>query len=299
MDGAGLTNALNTIMGSTTRAKILIADKRINSEKYIIPKKAVSPGSSAAVPGGTVPSGATGALQTAASTGSNAIKAVGGAISGGDSPTIGAASTITNAGEFNKQFTVQFNPSTLNISGFSGGSYDVVDFSGPGKAVKNTPLDPNIAFNVTLIFDQTDLSTSFPMDSLTVSASQLISNAIKSITVGLDTMSISVQAVTEAFIGILTNQYTKLICFQWGSLKYKGVLKSVNANYKMFDIYGRPARSEVALSLYLADKDVKQAGGANELGQWADAYNAAFSDATMYGTTIGDKVKKIQNIIQG
>ena len=294
MDVSGLANAMMTATGATEKAKILIADRRVNSEKYLIPDKPTSAGSAMAVGGASIPSGATKALNKAASVGS----AIAGAVAGGAEGMINGANIIKD-GEFNKSFTVQFNPSTLNLSGFSGGSYDVVDHRGTGKSAKNTPLDPNIALNVTLIFDQMSLANSFPMDSVGFSISQATETALSAVSASLNTMSISVQAATEGIIGVMTNPYTRLICFKWGNLRYKGVLKSVSAQYKMFDIYGRPVRSEVALSLYLADSDIKAEKGASNLGMWTTAYDACFGDTAMVGTAIADRAKKIMNFVNG
>ena len=293
MDVLGLTNSFLSVTGSRERAIIRIADKRINVDNYINTKSPVSPGSTSALGGGMVPTGKVASLAKKAA--KTALSTVG---AGGIVDTIsGALESVS--GEYNKAFTVQFNPSTLNISGFSGGSFEIMDFSSPGKSAKTTPLEPNIALNVTLIFDQTELANSFPMDSLDYSISSVASKAMKGITAGMESFPISVQAVTEGFIGILSNPYTRLICFEWGNLRYKGVLKNISANYKLFDIMGRPVRSEVALSMYIADQHVKAAGGDASLGQWEEAYDAAFDDATVFGTTVADKVKKYSDMLMG
>ena len=294
MDISGLTNGLMSVTGQTEKAKILIADRRVNADKYLVPEKPTSAGSAAALGGASIPSGASKAMNKAVNAGS----AVMGALSGGAEGMLHGASVISD-GEFNKSFTVQFNPSSLNLSGFSGGSYDVVDHRGTGKSAKNTPLDPNIALNVTLIFDQMSLANSFPMDSVGFSISQAAKTALGAVSAAMDTMSISVQAATEGIIGVMTNPYTRLICFKWGNLRYKGVLKSVSAQYKMFDIYGRPVRSEVALSLYLADSDIKAEKGTSNLGMWSTAYDACFGDTTKFGAVIADRAKKIMNFVNG
>ncbi|MBO6215149.1 MAG: hypothetical protein J6N76_06390, partial [Lachnospiraceae bacterium] len=202
--------------------------------------------------------------------------------------------------DYNKSFEVQFNPSTLNISGFSGGSYELVDYSGKGAGAKTTPLHPNLSLNVTLVFDQMDLSNSFPMDSIDFSISANAMKAMKAVQGMTNYMPISVQAATEGLVAALSNQYTRLVCFAWGKqIRYKGVLKSVNANYKLFDIMGRPVRSEVALSIYLADKDVMAAGGESKLGIWKEAYDEAFDDAIGYGKTATDTYKKVSETIFG
>ena len=261
-----LTNALNTITGGSEKASILICDKRDMAEKELPPKDPVSPGS--AVPGaGSIPGGA------------NVSKLK-------DKAKAAAQEAVADQfgidlGEYDKEFVVQFNPATLNINGFSGGSYDTIDYSEVGKAAKATPLDTNYSLSVNLIFDQMELQNSFPLDFLDFSLTTAAKAAWKAVNVAYGGLSISVQAATEGLIAALHNPKTRYVAFAWGPLRYKGVLKSVNAQYKMFDMMGRPVRSEVALTLYLADKDIKAANGQANLGMWYGSYKKAFIDAAL------------------
>ena len=292
---AAAATAVNQVSNRLERAKILISDRRIDLDKLgvMIPKGAVSAGI-ASMPKVTLPGGDM--VNNLAKKGANA------ALSAAKQAAQDALDNITpdalkNLG-YNKEFSVQFNPSSLNISGFSGGSYEIMDYGGTNKAAKTTPIDTTLQLSVNLIFDQMDLANSFPMDSIDFSISNAMMTALKGVT---DThqMNISVQAATEGFIGALSNPYTRLVCFKWGELEYKGVIKNVQANYKMFDIIGRPVRSEVALSIYLADKEITSGGGQTNLGFWDKAYRNAFSDATKYGASFADKVKKASNLILG
>ena len=289
-DFATLTNAFATVTGATSKAAILIADKRQKAEMVPIPNPAVKPGGAGA--GGlNVPSG--GAL--------NKLKKAGAAVKGAVTAAadyIDDTAVVTNVKnnlgynlsnivgmdkEFQKAFRVQFNPSSLNISGYSGGSQDIIDYTETGKAAKATPLETNYAFSVNLIFDQMELQNCFPWDIMDFTLTTGMQAAMKAVSVATTGLDISVQAVTEGMIGALYNPRTRYVGFLWGPLLYKGVIKSVNARYTMFDLMGRPVRSQISLTLYLADKDIKQAGAKSNLGMWANAYKKAFLDTASAG----------------
>ena len=292
---ASAANFANTKL--MEKATIYISDRRIDLEKLgvAIPKNPVSAGVAAmpklSVPGGALTEGLAKKMASeAAEVAKNqAAKAV-------ENITPAALKNL----EYNREFTVLFNPSSLNINGFSGGSYDMLDFSGTkDKSAKATAPHTTLTLSVTLIFDQMELATSFPMDSIDFSISNAAMSAIKAVTETIGSMQMTVQAATEGFIGALSNQYTRLMMFSWGQLSYKGVLKNVNANYKMFDVYGRPVRSEVSLTMYLAEKEIEVNGGQANLGQWERSYDDAFSDATKFGASGMDKFKKATELFLG
>ena len=279
-DFATLTNSIMTASGSTSKAAILISDKRGITAIDPIPKAAVKPGTGG-LGGVNVPTGALNTLKKAA----NAIK---------DTATDVYDTVADNMGknieqyvgigkEFQKAFGVQFNPASLSITGYSGGFQDVTDYSEAGKSAKAKALDTTYALSFTLVFDQMELQNSFPMDIMDFTVTTAAKAAWKSINVATSGLSISVQAITEGFVGALYNPKTRYMGFLWGPLLYKGVLKSVNATYTMFDMMGRPVRSQVAITMYLADKDIKQAGAKSNLGMWTSAYKKAFLDTATAG----------------
>ncbi len=298
-DLGALTNALTTITGSTAKASILISDKRGLAEANVIPKGPVNAGSG--TPGGVKVPGGLNVQNLAgkAAAGANVVSGVVGKVA--DNLGLNPDSILGTGiyKDFNKMFTVQFNPASLHISGVSGGSFDVNDYSEAGAAARATPLNTNYSMSVKLIFDQMELQNSFPLDYLDFSLTTAAKTAMKAVTVAANGLSISVQAATEGLIAALQNPRTRYVCFKWGKLSYKGVLKSVNAQYKMFDLMGRPVRSEVNMTLYLADKDITQEGATDNLGQWEDAYDKAFSDAAIAGAKAVKTAAKITKSILG
>ncbi len=297
-DFAALTNAFSTITGSTAKASILIADKREAAKKNPIPDKPVTAG--AGVPGGiSIPAGA----KNVAALADKAADAAGGIVDAvKDNLGLDPSSILGSEAykDFNKMFTVQFNPASLHISGVSGGSYDTIDYREAGThAARATPLTCNYSMSVKLIFDQMELQNAFPLDYLDFSLTTAVKTAIKAVTVAKNGLSISVQAATEGLIAALQNPQTRYVCFLWGPLSYKGVVKSVNAQYKMFDLMGRPIRSEVALTLYLADKDIQQEGGTSNMGMWKNAYRKAFADTAVAGASAIKTAEKITKMVLG
>lgn len=286
-DVTGLTNALNTITNSSTQAYLLIKDKRPTGMSTVTKKGAVDPGSASSIGGMSIPSGATDALNKVADA------------TGVKDKINEKIDKIAGSLEYDKVFSVQFNPATLRINGFSGGAFEAVDYRNQGNSAKTAPLNPTLTMGVTLLFDQMSLANSFPVDNIDTSISSMTSKMIQGVTESLKGYSISVQAAVEGLIGVLRNPNTRQVCFSWGSLRYKGTLRQVDATYTMFDMLGRPVRAQVALSIYLMDEEIKKSGKKNALGMWASAYNSAFSDATAYGTTMADKAKKWSKLVTG
>lgn len=61
----------------------------------------------------------------------------------------------------------------------------------------------------------------------------------------------SVQPEVEGFLNLVKNPYVRQVAFYWGSQYYRGGLKSVEAEYTMFNSQGVPMRANVGLSIEL------------------------------------------------
>lgn len=59
----------------------------------------------------------------------------------------------------------------------------------------------------------------------------------------------SVQPEVERFIAIVKNPYVRQVAFYWGTMCYRGVVKSVSASYVLFDQEGTPMRATVDFSI--------------------------------------------------
>ncbi len=59
----------------------------------------------------------------------------------------------------------------------------------------------------------------------------------------------SVQPEVDHFISIVRNPYVRQVAFYWGTMCYKGVVKSVDAEYVLFNKKGVPMRATVGFSI--------------------------------------------------
>ena len=207
---------------------------------------------------------------------------IGGAILGAAMNKLGLASGNT---DYDKSITVQFNPSSIHISGHAGDDdVQMTNFTTTGNpGIGNGSMKLHLDMSVELIFDQTMNLTAFKQDLLSLNVTDYVTNglkvaekaAVKKIT-GANTAT--VQQIVEAFIAIMRNEKCRLVCFEWGDMRYDGCLRTVNNEYTMFDMVGNPTRAKVKLTLYL----VEVVGRNNIMdysnSYWYDAYYEAFID---------------------
>ena len=119
---------------------------------------------------------------------------------------------------------VQFNPSSLRFSSGgmeSGKEKSDVTHEKNGQA-RTAPAENSselVRVGVKLIFDRTIYEDS------------------------------SVQTEVERFIAIVRNPYVRQVAFYWGTMCYRGVVKSVNAEYVLFNQKGIPMRATVDFSI--------------------------------------------------
>ncbi len=197
-----------------------------------------------------------------------------------------------------KLFTVQFNPTSLNLTGYSGGLVQKLDYSNPkkpdrpeGKDDKNDEEDngnphhgikrsaaytignTTISLSVSLLFDSCDAQDAFMGDKFNLSPTAVGTGIVKA---GLDIAGlrkVTVQKEVEGFIAALRNRYTRLITFHWGDFNYTGELRNVNASYTMFNVVGEPVRATVNLSIMCADRELYP----DSLAVWQERYKKAFA----------------------
>lgn len=270
-------NGISTLTGSVEKAVIWLRDQRSLKETDIKEKKASSYnysalGSLVELPDVlTAATGlgdlARGALKSAMGLGSKAPK------------------------EYNKCIEVQFNPSSIKISGHAGDDdVQITNFTQDGRGVSRGAANLQMDFSVSLIFDQVSNTAAFQQDLLTISSSRGIAMGGKIVTDVLGGLvgggkPQSVQVMVEAFIAALRNDKTRMICFEWGELCYEGMLRQVNTNYTMFDMLGNPVRAEVGLVLYLMETSAKGISDYTDR-YWAVAYEEAFINGNPLAETV-------------
>lgn len=186
-----------------------------------------------------------------------------------------------------KQFTVQFNPSTLKLRASGGGRSEIKNFSRSTEDNTKNPigysyqsLPFSIFMDVDLIFNKVD-----PNDAFLELAPSLgtLKGAIKS---GANLIgknaSYSVQNEVEGLIAATRCFRTCLLSFNWGKLCYSGVLQNLESTYTVFNPKGEPVAGTVHLNMILIDEYVNE----RNMGKWYRAYQTAFKDAGSLGTAV-------------
>ena len=205
---------------------------------------------------------------------------------------------LQGTANYDKEFKVQFNPSSLHISGYVENESLNMDFSKKNKSdeLKATGMELQLHMNVQLIFDQVSPRLAFNEDMTNISPSSIIKSAaaeIAGLIYSKNRRNNSVQTEVEGFLAATQSSRTKKIQFAWGEMAYSGILRNVNAKYTMFDMLGRPVRATVNLSIFLIDPNISR----TDMGYWGKAYKKLFEAGVMGGSDgIGSRVMGALNI---
>ncbi len=184
--------------------------------------------------------------------------------------------------------TVQYNPSTINLS-TSLSSDKEEDKSKDLSTIVNMQTRQNIKSAVTtlktqLIFDEVNNFDAFNVTE-SVSTGGAI-NLAKNVIHG----EYTVKPQVEALIGSLLSPNTRKVIFCWSNMIFRGELKSVDANFTMFNKKGNPIRAVVDITIEQDCDSAKDEAG----GYWDLAFTKAFGKAdenTILGAkSLGDKV---------
>ena len=151
-----------------------------------------------------------------------------------------------------KKFEVQFNPSTLKIDAYGGGRQKVSNHAGNNLTVSYQNVDPYINVSFTMVFDDTNNADAFAVDKFSLSASNLAKNAA---TVANTVMGneYTVRPQVEGFLAAIRNEAYRMVIFQWGNMRYTGMINNINAQYKMFNAVGNPIRAEVYVNILVTN----------------------------------------------
>ncbi len=284
MAGSALLNSVMTATGSVEKATIWIRD-----ERELLKKGIVKSGAS-----GYVSSKGVGML-AAASTLTSYTPSVLDGVTNAIKSAVGIDLTSKKIkrlqkGGYNRSIPVQFNPTSLRISG-RGGDDDVQinNYTQAGRGIGRGAMGFQIELSLNLIFDQVSNTAAFQQDMLTLSSSRAVSSAANIVNeVALGRKTQSVQVVVEAFIAALRSDKTRMLCFEWGEMMYEGMLRTVNTEYTMFDINGNPVRASVGLLLYLIESTE------DGLRDYSNRYwYQAYYDAFIKGNPAAEKMTRL------
>ncbi len=175
---------------------------------------------------------------------------------------------ITSSGNV---YQVKFNPSQISFDVFGGNPVQKMNMAGGTIDVKYAEMSPRIMLNVPLLFDDYERTDAFMMEKLTDPGALLRTGAVSALNTVTNT-TYSVKPQVEGFIAALRNEKTRKMTFCWGNMAYRGMLESVNAEYKMFNMQGQPIRAMVTLGILLVDESVKD----GDIGYWKKSYQKVF-----------------------
>lgn len=272
-----LENGLADITGTVEKAVIRICDESLadDLQKKEGVKTKTSSNVSAGLGGldGIANNAISDAKKAATNAASPAVKDMAGEYA--SLAGIKAGSMLTDYSvDYNREFTVQFNPSTMHISSRKYSETDLIkgDATQANNDINRPSPYPDMVFSVTLLFERVVAEEAFMSDtvlkSLATAGKAAVKAAFDAITGGFE----SVQNMVEGFVGAIRNDRTHRICFAWNNMQYEGILNGVRTKYTMFDLYGRPVRGEVTLSIRLSDMQVNDIS----MGYWQEAYDNAF-----------------------
>lgn len=171
-----------------------------------------------------------------------------------------------------KKFTVQFNPSSLQVIARGGGRSPISNYGAVGTnqagRIEYRALDPYINVNFTLIFDATNIADAFMEERLTLGATTLVKN----VATAIRGKEYTVRPQVEGFLAALRDEDHRMMIFQWGTLRYTGVLNAVSGRYTMFSTTGNPIRAEVQIGMLMGSAPKDSMDGASYLDYWRKRY---------------------------
>lgn len=199
-----------------------------------------------------------------------------------------------------KTFKLQFNPSTLQINARGGGRSLVSNYGAQGEKQRTTiqyrALDPYITVSFSFLFDEMNNADAFMEERLTLGVTTVAKNVATAV-VGKE---YTVRPQVEGFLAAIRNEAHRAMIFQWGSLRYMGLLNSVSGRYTMFNTVGNPIRAEVQLSMLMGGAAADSFEGASYLDYWKKRYSAILkknADAGITSMTTGTVKDQFTNLL--
>lgn len=222
---------------------------------------------------------------------------------------------LDHAGLDSRSLEVQFNPASLDIAAYGGGRTVITNYSNEDGNVKGATsfgaLSVSIQVSFTLIFDETFLSDAFASDKFQLTASNLIGGVASLISTAVTGKTYTVRPFVEGFLAAMRDPDHRTVIFQWGRLRYVGMMNELSARYTMFNPNGEPIRAEVDVTMFSeslpketyvpATKDKAEhllsAQNNNDyLSYWTNRYNAiAKGKDSLSGKTVKNVATSLLN----
>ena len=193
-----------------------------------------------------------------------------------------------------KKFTVQFNPTTIQVIGRGGGRAPISNYGSVGKdqpgKIEYKALDPYINVNFTLMFDALNNADAFMEERFTLGVGTVAKNVVTAVR----GKEYTVIPQVEGFLAALRDEDHRTMIFQWGSLRYTGVLNSVSANYTMFNTAGNPIRAQVQIGMLMGGAPKDSMVDISYLDYWKRRY-----EDIIYNKADVDEKGEISSITTG
>lgn len=184
------------------------------------------------------------------------------------------ASAVMHGLGVNKKHTLTFqiNPTSIQIMARGGGRGLVSNY---GKAEGNQrgglaykALNPYINISFKAVFDATNNADAFMEERLTASPVNIAKNVVTAVT----GHEYSVRSRVEGFLAALRNENHRVAIFQWGKLRYTGVLNSISGQYTMFNTAGNPIRAEIQVGMLIGAVQKDSLDRVGYMSYWKDRY---------------------------
>lgn len=198
-----------------------------------------------------------------------------------------AAMNMAAADNTDKNFFVQFNPSSLQLysTNIPNRHRDVSSTNEDQNTANDVVSAPRVELTVTLIFDKMNIYDAFMFDKFNTGVSATTVTNIATLATG---STFTVQPYVEGLISALRNPYTQSMTFQWADFSFTGRLRQLQAHYKMFSVSGRPIRAEVQLRL-------RQDLDPRDMQNWKTQFNNMLLQKSSL-VTAGQKVSNLLNL---
>ncbi len=201
----------------------------------------------------------------------------------------GATGTGDNTAWGTHRLEVQYNPSSIVIQANADSVcfrhlQQNMDDSIPNSM--NRP--PSVVMSVELLFDDMTLADSFMVEKFTSGVSaQTVSNVAGMLSGKVH----SVQSKLNAFVGLMQNDLTRIITFQWADMSFTGEVTEVQVRYTMFSTSGRPVRGTVRLNI------TQQVDNKEQSEYWNKAFDQFLPQQSINnGKSVLDKAQNLINI---
>lgn len=257
----------------------------------------------------------------------DAAKSVGGQVASGLSKVSSALNSVSaspiasalsdvlqNVALDGRSLEVQFNPASLDIAAYGGGRTVITNYGNEDGKVKGATsfgsLSVSVQVSFTLIFDETFLSDAFASDKFQLTASNLIGGVASLISTAVTGKTYTVRPFVEGFLAAMRDPDHRTLIFQWGRLRYVGVMNELSARYTMFNPNGEPIRAEVDVTMFseslpkeeyvssTQNQSLISAQNNNDyMGYWTNRYNAIVKGKdSLSGKTIKNVATSLLNL---